>query len=47
MTKTLDHSIVQVPRENQPTDRERPQLAQKIELGQVSAQINEEADDRD
>lgn len=33
MTKTSDHGITRVRGEDQPADKERAQLAQKIELG--------------
>lgn len=42
-----DHGIKRVRGEDQPADKERAQMAQKIELGHTPAQVTEEADDRD
>lgn len=47
MTKTSDHGIMRVRGEDQPADKERAQLAQKIELGHTPPVIKEEANDRD
>ena len=47
MTKTSDHGIMRVRGEDQPADKERAQLAQKIELGHTPPEIKEEANDRD
>jgi len=47
MTKKSDHGIMRVRGEDQPADKERAQLAQKIELGHTPPVIKEEANDRD
>jgi hypothetical protein len=47
MTRTSDHGIASVRGEDHPADKERAQLAQKIELGHKPVQVEEEADDRD
>ncbi|WP_174718963.1 hypothetical protein [Bradyrhizobium nitroreducens] len=47
MTKISDHGIMRVRGEDQPADKERAQLAQKIELGHTRPVFREEATDRD
>jgi hypothetical protein len=47
MTRTSGHGIASVRGEDHPADKERAQLAQKIEPGHTPAQVKEEADDRD
>jgi adenosine/AMP kinase len=47
MTKTSNHGIIRLRGENQPADKERAQLAQKIELGHRPPVFKEEANDRD
>ncbi|RXT49178.1 hypothetical protein B5V03_15120 [Bradyrhizobium betae] len=47
MTKTSDHGIMRVRGEDQPADKERAQLAEKIELGHTPPVTKEEANDRD